>query len=84
MKNFLPIIINDENETDEIFLLTYKWSKFIRSSGHATKRKPGGNLDDESLPPKNSQSMVHVYMYTPYIHVHCTCTFSLYYAYMYI
>ena len=38
-KNFLVITFNDENQIGKIFSSTYKWSKFILSSGHSDKNK---------------------------------------------
>ena len=39
VKKFSSNTSNDENETDEIFSSTYKWSKFVLSSRNVTATK---------------------------------------------
>ena len=46
-KKFSSITFNEKNETIERFLSTYKWSKFILSSGHSDENKARRKFTNE-------------------------------------
>ena len=59
-EKFSAVTFNDENESNEIFSLTYKWSKFILLSGHSDKNNATRKFNRRNiLLTKNSRTTVY-------------------------